>query len=265
MHLLRTLVAASAIMFAGFGAGYAEVATGTHDYKVGAAAHEGFFAYEKEEAEAPRPAVLVIHQWMGITDHEREVAKRLADEGYFVFCADIYGKDARPASPQEAGKVAGSYRGGDRANFRTSLDAALKELQTAFPGKVDPKRVVAIGYCFGGSGVLELARTNADVRGVASFHGGLGKGTGATAAKIEPRVLVLHGEADPLVPRAEVNALQDELNAAQADWELVSYGGAVHSFTDKKAASDAARYDAKADARSWARLQDFLKDVIGKK
>lgn len=262
MKHLRIFFAAAAFAAAAATIHAGDVVTKTHEYKIGDVTHEAFVAHEKDRSK-PGPAVLVVHQWMGITDHEREVARKLADEGYTVFCADIYGKDARPANTQEAGKKAGEYRSGDRANLRTSLDAALKELQTKFPELVDPNRVVAIGYCFGGTAVLEMARTNADVKGVASFHGGLSKGDGPTAETIKPRVLVLHGEADPLVPPAEVAALKAELDAAKADWELIAYGGAVHSFTDKKANSDAARYDEKADRRSWERLEDFLEDTIG--
>jgi dienelactone hydrolase len=238
-----------------------DIRTATHEYKVGDKVHEAFIAHDADD-DGPEGAVLIVHQWKGISDHERDIARRLADEGYFVFCADIYGKDVRPADSGEAGKLAGQYRGGDRAIFRESLAAALNELKTKFPGQVDPNRIVAIGYCFGGTGVLEMARANMDVKGVASFHGGLSKGEGETAAEIKPRVLVLHGAADPLVPPGEVLGLQDELTAAKADWELVSYGGAVHSFTDRKANSDASRYQPEADARSWERLDDFLEELI---
>jgi dienelactone hydrolase len=233
-----------------------------HAYTVGETPHEGVLVWDAED-EGPRPAVLIVHQWMGISEHELDVARKLADEGYVAFVADVYGRDRRPTNTQEAGELAAEYRSGGRANLRLSLDAALTQLRTAFPELVDPERIAAIGYCFGGTGVLEMARTNAPVLGVASFHGGLSKGTGPTAEVIKPRVLVLHGEADPLVPPAEVTALMAELNAANADWELVSYGGAVHSFTDRKANSPAARYDAKADARSWERLEDYLEDLFG--
>ncbi|MBI1290729.1 dienelactone hydrolase family protein [bacterium] len=239
----------------------AEIKTMLFEYPEGETTCEAFVAYD-DAVKGPRPGVLIVHQWMGITDHEREIAKKLAGMGYFAFCADIYGKGVRPADASEAGKLAGQFRGGDRGAYRRRLVAALGELRGSFMESVDPTRVAAIGYCFGGTGVLELARVNADVAGVASFHGGLSRGAGATETEILPKVLVMHGDADPYVPAAEADALKEELRTAKADWEFISYSGAVHSFTDRNADSDGARYNAKADARSWERLSDFLGELF---
>jgi dienelactone hydrolase len=258
--MFRIVAAALALMlFASVAS--AEIKTLLHDYKEGDTTCEAFVAWD-DSITGKRPAVLIVHQWMGIQDHERDIAVRLAEMGYVAFCADIYGKGVRPTDVPGASAQAGNFRGGDRANFRARLDAAVNELRTALPELVDNDRIAAIGYCFGGTAVLELARMNAPVAGVASFHGGLGKGDGPTAANIAPKVLVLHGYEDPYVPPAEVEGLLNELRAAGADWELVAYSNAVHSFTDRKADSDGARYDARADRRSWARLNDFLDELF---
>jgi dienelactone hydrolase len=258
-HLLTAL---ALLMFL-TGTAMAEVKTMLYEYTQGDTVCEAYVAYDDSIA-GPRPGVLIVHQWKGIGSHEQEIAVKLAKLGYVVFCADVYGKGVRATDSAEAGKQAGKYRTGDRALFRQRLVAALGELRGSFPELVDPTRVAAIGYCFGGTGVLELARVNADVVGVVSFHGGLAQGTGTTEPQILPKVLVLHGDADPNVPVADIRALEVELRTAKADWEFISYSGAVHSFTDRKAASEASRYDPKADARSWARLQDFLKEVFAK-
>lgn len=225
---------------------------------------EGFHVYD-EALIGQRPAVLVVHQWMGLSENEKRRSRMLAEMGCNVLAVDVYGKGVRPESPAEAGKQAGAFKG-DRKLFRARLMAGLEVLLK--DERTDAAKVAAIGYCFGGTGVLEMARAGAPVAGVVSFHGGLDAADGmeAKAGNIPSKVLVLHGAADPYVPAAQVEAFQKEMTAAKADWQMASYGGAVHAFTQKEAGSDVAKgaaYDAAADARSWEAMKAFFGEIFG--
>ena len=231
-------------------------------YKQGDAILEGFHVYD-DAVSGKRPAVLVIHQWTGLTEYEKRRSRMLAELGYNVFAADIYGQGIRPVPP-EAGKEAGKYKA-DRMLFRARIDAALEVLKA--DEHTDVSKIAAIGYCFGGTGVLELARSGADVKGVVSFHGGLAAAPGmlAKAGAIPAKILVLHGAADPYAPAAEVAALEAELTEAKADWQVVLYSGAVHSFSQKEAGDDVtkgAAYQETADRRSWVAMQAFFKEIF---
>lgn len=231
-------------------------------YEQGGVQLEGFHAYD-DGFEGKRPAILIIHQWTGLTDYEKMRARMLAELGYNVFAADIYGVGIRP-QPSEAGEVAGKYKA-DRALYRArtlaGLDVLLKDERT------DTGKVAAIGYCFGGTGVLELARAGTSLQGVVSFHGGLApmEGMEAKAGKIPAKILCFHGALDPFVPAAELDAFRKEMTDAGADWQLKTFGGAVHAFTQKMAGDDiskGAAYNAKADTRSWAEMQQFLAEIF---
>jgi dienelactone hydrolase len=209
-----------------------------------------------------RPGVLVVHQWLGLTDYEQGRAKQLAELGYVAFCADIYGKGVRPANTKEAGVEATKYKT-DRKLLRERVNAGLAELKKT--ELVDAKRVAAIGYCFGGTTVIELARSGADVAGVVSFHGGLDSPTPADGKNIKCKVLACHGADDPFVPAKDLAAFEDEMRQANVDWTLIKYGGAVHAFTQPLAGNDnskGAAYNEKADRRSWAALKMFLSGVF---
>jgi dienelactone hydrolase len=224
---------------------------------------EGFHAHD-DALEGKRPGILIVHQWTGLTDYENMRARMLAELGYNVFAADVYGVGVRP-QPPEAGEVAGKYKG-DRQLYRDRLLAGLEILKN--DERTDPSRIAAIGYCFGGTGVLELARAGTGISGVVSFHGGLAAAEGmeAKAGGVPARIICLHGAADPFVPPAEVAAFREEMSAAGADWQLNIYGGAVHAFTQKMAGDDpgkGAAYDAKADARSWEDMQQFFSEIFG--
>ncbi len=237
----------------------------TVTYRQDGAVLEGFQVYDDAVA-GPRPAVLVIHQWTGLTDYEKGRSRQLAALGYNVLAADIYGKGIRPPAPAEAGKEAGKYKG-DRALYRARLLAGLDVLRK--DPQTEPSKIAAIGYCFGGTGVLELARAGAPLRGVVSFHGGLdaAEGFAAKPGGVTAKVLVLHGAADPFAPAAQVTALQQELTAAKADWQLVLYGGAVHAFSQREAGNDASKgaaYNEAADRRSWQAMSAFLAEIFGK-
>jgi dienelactone hydrolase len=208
------------------------------------------------------PGVVVLHQWMGLTDHERRVSDDLAKLGFVAVAADIYGEGVRPANTAEAGKLAGSFKA-DRALYRRRIAAAIETLK-AQKG-VDPGRIAVIGFCFGGTGALEAARAGLPVKGVVSFHGGLDVTAGYEPGPIAAKVLVCHGADDPFVPAKDVAAFQDEMRKAKADYVFVAYAGAVHAFTQKEAGSDnskGAAYNEAAHRRSWQHMKDFFKEIF---
>lgn len=207
-----------------------------------------------------KTGVLVLPAWLGINGHSKEVAEKLAKEGYYAFVADIYGEGKYPKDTQEAGKQSGYYKTNYEA-YQKRIKAALDELVKT---GADANNIVVIGYCFGGTGALEAARGGLNVKGVVSFHGGVGKDAARANGAIKPRVLVLHGADDPYVPQKDVDAFVTEMKDAKADWELTYYSGAVHAFTEKEAGNDnskGAAYNEKADKRSWAAFMQFLKEL----
>lgn len=238
-----------------------EIVSKALDYKEGSTTLEGFHIYDNAKA-GKRPTVLIVHQWKGLGDYERKRGQMLAELGYNVVGVDIYGKGVRPSAVPAASAEAGKYKEDRqllRARVKAGLDAAKKLPQT------DPAKIAAIGYCFGGTTVLELARSGADVAGVVSFHGGLSTSIPAKKGDIKGKVLVLHGADDPHVPVPEVNGFQKEMQESGADWQLVAYGNAVHSFTHWEAGTDnskGAAYNEKADKRSWEDMKDFFAEIF---
>lgn len=257
MKALLTTLLCSVVSFAPLGAAIIEQPL---EYKSGDVVCEGWQAYD-DVVTGPRPGVLIVHQWTGISDHEKEAARKLAALGYNVLVADIYGKGVRP-QPPAAGKEAGKYKA-DRALLRARANAGLEVL--ARDTRTDAAKLAATGYCFGGTTVLELARSGATLRGVVSFHGGLDSPNPADGKNIKARVLALHGADDPFVPAKDVAAFEAEMKSAGVDYRLVKYPGAVHSFTHKAAGSDNAKgaaYNADADRDSWFQMEQFLKRVF---
>ena len=253
----------------------AEVQTKDVVYKDGETVLTGYLAYDpdvlppiiagKLEKKHMAPAVLIVHQWMGLTDYEKGRANQLAELGYVVFALDIYGVENRPKDRGEAGAQAGKYKN-DRKLFRKRLKLGLDQLFISGMPVVDPNRVAAIGYCFGGTGVLELARSGAQVAGVVSFHGGLDAPTPEDAKNIKAKVLVCHGADDPFVPREAIDAMTKSFNDAKVDWQMIAYSGAVHAFTQPMAGTDnskGAAYNEKADKRSWTHMRAFFDEVVG--
>lgn len=201
---------------------------------------------------------------MGLTDHEKNRARMLANLGYVAFACDIYGKGSRPKNTDEAGVAAGKYKG-DVALFRKRLNLGLDQLKAQ--ANVDGKKLGAIGYCFGGTGALELARSGADVKAVVSFHGGLSTPNVEDAKNMKSKVLVCHGAVDPFVPPAEVAAFQKEMEDAKVDYQFVAYSGAKHSFTQRESGNNPnspVAYDEKADRRSWAAMVIFFVEAFMK-
>lgn len=233
----------------------------TVEYKQGETVLEGLSVYD-DALPGKRPAILVAHQWKGLGPYERRRAEMLAQLGYNVFAVDIYGKGIRPVSREEAAAQAGRYKS-DRSLLKARARAGFDWLRGH--ELTDPQRMAAIGYCFGGTTVLELARSGAELNGVVSFHGGLGTPAPDEAKRIRCKVLVLHGADDPAVPPKEVEAFENEMRQSGVDWQFVAYGGAVHSFTDPSAGNDnskGAAYNEKADRRSWEAMKQFFSELF---
>jgi dienelactone hydrolase len=230
------------------------------DYTHGDLVLEGFLAWD-DVADAPRPAVAIAHAWGGRSEFEEGRAIRLAQQGYVGFALDMYGKGVRGSNPEEnAGLMAPFLE--DRPLLQARISAAIDLLREQ--PEVDAGRVAAMGFCFGGLCVLDLARIGSDVRGVASFHGLFGAPGNTAGNRIGAKVLCLHGYDDPMVPPQSVLDLAAEMSDAGADWQLHAYGNTQHSFTNPNANDPAmgAVYDAAADRRSWVALLDFLGEIF---
>jgi dienelactone hydrolase len=211
-----------------------------------------------------RPGVLVMPEAFGLGTHATQRAERLASLGYVALAGDPYGNGLQVTDLQEAIKRAGALRE-DLATFRQRARVALDTL-ASLP-QVDASRLAAIGYCLGGTFALELARDGAPLRGVVSFHGGLETPRPAVAGQVKAKILVCTGADDPFVPVAQVNALAEEMTQAQADWQIISYSGTVHSFTNPDAdrvGVPGIAYNVLADARSWKAMVAFFEEIFGR-
>lgn len=221
----------------------------------------GFLAYDSELS-GPLPGVVVVHEWWGLNEHARNSARRLAELGYAAFALDMYGKGVLAETPEKAAQLSKPFRD-DRAMMCARAGEGLQALRNT--GKADPERIAAIGYCFGGTTVLEMARGGLDLQGVVSFHGGLS--TPKPAKSISSAVLVMHGADDPHVKPEEAKAFRKEMRESGADWQMVYFGGAVHSFTNPAAGDDPSRgvaYNEDAARRSWKYMKVFLEEVLKK-
>jgi dienelactone hydrolase len=260
---MRMLAAALAMVFAfaGVSTARAEMKTEVVEYRHGDVVLEGYLAYD-DSFQGKRPGVLVVHEWYGHTPYVRKRAEQLARLGFVAFASDMYGKGVLAKDAKEAAALAGIYMG-DRKLMRARAAAGLDVLRRR--PEVDPARLAAIGYCFGGTTVLELARSGADLASVVSFHGLLNTPNPGDARNIKGKVLVLHGGDDPFVPMKQVEAFQEEMRKGGVDWEFVTYGGAVHRFTNPEAGSDNSKgvaYNELADRRSWQAMKAFFAETL---
>ncbi len=208
-----------------------------------------------------QPGVLILPAWKGIDDHSKEVAQQLSELNYTAFIADIYGEGNYPKNTNESGKLSGYYKT-NFLEYQKRIQLALNQLIKI---GANPDNIVIIGYCFGGTGALEAARANMNVKGVVSFHGGLGKDVTRFNNPIKAKVLVLHGADDPYVPQQSIIDFQNEMRDGKADWQMIYYADAVHAFTEISAGNDnskGAAYNEKAEKRSWEHLKLFLNEVL---
>ena len=218
--------------------------------------------YWDDAQSGKRAGVLVIHEWWGLNAYAKQRARMLAELGYVAFAADMYGTGKVTDSTDQAREWMQEVTA-DVEGWRERAGLGLQQLLNS--GLVEAQRTAAIGYCFGGASVLQMAYANLPVQGVVSFHGALPAAPQEAKGKIGPRILVLHGQADSFVAPEVVSNFRNKLDEAGADWEMNTYGGARHGFTNPNAGKrgmDNLKYDAKADARSWARMQAFFAEVL---
>lgn len=219
------------------------------------------FGIKAKNALKSTPGILILPAWKGIDAHSKEVAEQLSALNYTAFIADIYGEGNYPSNTQEAGKQSGYYKT-NFLEYQKRIQLALDQL---IKMGASPDNIVVIGYCFGGTGVLEAARAKMNVKGVVSFHGGLEKDKTRENIKIDTKVLVLHGADDPYVSQASITDFQKEMREGKADWQMIYYADAVHAFTEIAAGNDnskGAAYNKKADKRSWEHLKLFLNENL---
>ena len=232
-------------------------------YKDGETALEGTLVYDADD-DMKRPVVIIFPDWNGPSEVTLEAADRVVEEGYVVFIADVYGKGIRPKTVPEASDQSGKYKK-DRALMRSRAKAALAEAGKIKLKQADTAKIGTIGFCFGGTVALELARTGAPVMGTVSFHGGLETPDASLAKNIKGPILVLHGAEDLLVPDTDVAAFEKEMRDAKIDWQLVKFGGAAHAFTNRKADALGIKglgYNEKADRRSFELMGVFFAEVF---
>lgn len=234
--------------------------TETIEYAVGNAELEGYLAYDPTKP-GKRPGVLVAHAWRGRDDFVAEKAEALAELGYVGFAADVYGRGLSGDTDEKALALMQPLLD-DRSVLRARIGAAVHTL--AEHDMVDPHHLGAIGFCFGGLTVLELARSGAAVRGVVSFHGLLGNPNPQDAKNIRCKVLALHGNDDPLAPPEDVDAFGKEMTQAGVDWQMIVYGNSMHAFTNPSADDPAngLQYNADADRRSWQAMRAFFDEIF---
>jgi dienelactone hydrolase len=230
------------------------------EYRCGDTLLEGLFCYD-DALPGPLPAVLVCHEWGGRGELVEKKAKRLAARGYATFALDMFGKGKRGTTPEQCQALIMPFVQ-DRALLARRINASLSFVRTL--PQVDARRVAAMGFCFGGMCVLDLARSGADLRGVVSFHGLLKQNGLPPAKSIPSKILILHGWDDPLAPPEDVLAISKEFTEAKADWQLHAYGGTMHSFTNPNANNPAGGmlFSDKAQRRSWHSLMEFLEEVL---
>lgn len=243
---------------------YSKVKIEKIEYKDGDTVLEGAVLYDSSLAKSKKklPGIIIIHDWMGVGDYVMTRAQQVAELGYVAFVADIYGKGVRPHDATEAGALSSKYKTGDRKEMRSRAMAAFKTFKAN--EYVNADKISAMGYCFGGTVALEMARLGLSLTGVISFHGGLSSVSPKDAENIKTKLLVLHGAIDPYVTAAEVSTFQNELNAANVNYEFVAYSGAVHAFTIKSAGNDikvGTAYNEQADRRSFIAMKNFLTEV----
>ena len=264
---LKTTLAALALALTPM-TGHASLVTRDVDYDQGGVKLRGFLAYDDAKVkEAKLPGVLVVHEWWGLNDYAKSRAVKLAGLGYVAFALDMYGAGVVATDPAKAGELAGQFRG--KPLMAERAQAGLDQLLAT--GLVDPARVAAIGYCFGGSTVQALAYSGAPLAGIVSFHGGLIPISPEALAKNRAKILICHGAMDPSLTTEQVNAYLKSLNDGKVDYQFVQYAGALHAFTNPASDATAAAnpgmkgfiaYSPTADHRSWEDMKVFFSEIF---
>lgn len=254
-------IAGALALLACAAAAQAKMVVRTLHWSLDGRAYQGALVYD-DAVKAKRPGLLMIPNWYGVNDQAIVKARMIAGKRYVVLLGDMYGQDVRPAdSTQARAAVMPLYK--DRAEMRKRVNKALAVLRAqAGHAPIDLRRLAAIGFCFGGSAVLDLARSGADIAAVVSFHGGLSTDDPALARQIKAHVLVMNGADDKGTMR-DADAFMDEMRASPADWQFVVLGHAVHCFTEVGDDSPGCRYDARAARRSYRLMHDWLADAFG--
>ena len=239
----------------------AEIQSRTIPYQHGDVQLEGFLAWDDAKT-GKRPGIMVVHEWWGVNEYARDRARQLAALGYAAFAVDMYGKGQVTTHPDQAATWMKQVQA-DVKVWQARALTGLAVLQSQ--EMVDPQRLAAIGYCFGGATVLQVAYSGAGVKGVVSFHGALPMPTGKQAQGAGTKILIAHGNADPFLTEEHVRKFRQTLDAANLDWQMVVYAGARHSFTNPGADAhgiDALKYNRQADARSWKQMQLFFEELF---
>jgi dienelactone hydrolase len=241
---------------------FAKVKTENIEYMSNGVKLKGVIAFD-DAKKKPVPGVLVFSNWMGNGQQNIDQAKEIASRGFVALAADIYGEGLIPKDQKEASELAGKYRNTDRTQMRERAMAGFTALQNH--KRVEKSKIAAIGFCFGGTVALEMARAGADLKGVVSFHGGLSSIEKAKADTVKAKVLALHGADDFFVPEKEVLGFEQEMKDAKADWQLFAFSNSVHSFTDKDAGNDpksGQAYNPLTSKRAFKAMDDFFAEIF---
>lgn len=261
---MKRILTAASILLLITGVAIAEVTEREITYHAGDTPLEGYLVYG-EDAKGKRPGVLVVHEWWGLNDYARARARMLAELGYTALAVDMYGEGKVADHPKDAGRFADKLRQ-DLPLAKARFTAALEELRRH--PTVDSDRIAAIGYCFGGGIVLEMARAGVDIAGVVSFHGSLSTDNPAEPGDVEASVLVFNGAEDPFVRKEQIIEFKTEMGSAGVDYRFVNYPEAKHSFTNPDADRLGKKfdlplaYDPEADRRSWQEMQEFFDRIF---
>jgi len=263
-RILCTLLALAVTQATAFAAVKGEVVP----YKVGDKTFKGWLAYDDKYLQGKWdrvPGILVVHEWWGLDNYAKKRAEQLAGMGYVAFAPDMYGDGKTTEHPKEAGAMAGAVRM-NQADWLARANAGLNVLRNS--PLVDAKRLASIGYCFGGSTSLALANSGSDIKAAVSFHGALLIPSEDEAKKIKTKILICHGATDSFIKEDTIQKMRSVYDRTGVDYQMIYYGGAVHSFTVPEADSkkiDGLRYDAAADRRSWTAMQSLFNEVFEQK